>query len=98
MGRVFAVEDEQRPALDRGAEQLAGHQLLVVAVDGLADVAAVVLVLEAAVDDHLVIVVVVVLAVEDVEEGAALDAGNAVAAALGEEMGAGWGPAVPPYP
>jgi len=86
--RVFTVKDEQSVGSDTAVlEQILGQLVLVVVVDGTVDVATVVLVLEAAVNDQDLVVVRAVVAVEDIDESVLLDAGEAVRLFLVEEVG-----------
>ena len=85
--RVFTVEDQESVGSDTTVlEQILGQLVLVVVVDGTVDVAAVVLVLEAAVNDQNLVVVRAVVAIEDVDESVLLDAGKAVGLFLVEEV------------
>ncbi len=86
VGRVLAVEDEKSAALHRSQEQVGREKVLVIVVDGSVDMASVVLVLEAAVDHHLLREMLAVLAVQYVQHSAPRDARNAAILPLGEEM------------
>ena len=86
VGRVLAMEDEESASLHRSQEQVGGEKVLVVIVDGSVDMASVVLVLEAAVNHHLLREMLAVLAVQDVQHSAPRDAGNAAILPLGEKM------------
>lgn len=87
VSRVLAVEDDEGTAFHRGSEEVGNQKVLVVVVDGAVDVATIVLVLEAAVDDELVIVSLVVLSIENVQQCLAFYARNVVALSFGKEMG-----------
>jgi hypothetical protein len=85
--RVFTVEDQESVGSDTAMlEQVLGQLVLVVVVDGAVDVATVVLVLEAAVNNQDLVVVRAVVAIEDVDECVLLDAGEAVRLFLVEEV------------
>lgn len=83
--RVFTVQNKSSAGLGR-AEELTSKLLLIIVVDGAIDVPALVLVLEAAIDDHDVVKAVVELSVQKFEEGALVDARHFVRLILGDEV------------
>lgn len=85
--RVFTVEDQESVGSDTAVlEEVLGQLILVVVIDSAVDVATVVLVLEAAVNDQDLVVVRAIVAIEDVDESVLLDAGEAVGLFLVEEV------------
>lgn len=85
--RVFAVEDQECVGSDTTMfEQVLGQLVLVIVVDGAVDVATVVLVLEAAVNDQDLVVVRVVVAIENADEGVLLDTRKAIRFFLVDEV------------
>lgn len=86
MSRVFTVKDEQGSTADGSFEQLRREKLLVIVVDRTLNVATVILILEAAVNDHFVVKFVVELAVENVKHGVFGDARNGVSGVIGEKV------------
>ena len=82
MSRVFAVEDDERRfagiptnCLKQGfhLKQLGGKSLFVVVVLGALNVATIILILEAAVDDYSLLVAGIILAVEEIDHGLLAD-------------------------
>lgn len=86
VSRVLAVKDENGSSLHGVLEQLRGEEVLVVVVDGTIDVAALVLILETAVNDHLLVELVTVLAVQEVDHGFSRDPGDGVGGVIGQEV------------
>ena len=85
VGRVLAVQDQSGARL-RLAEQFVGKFFLVIVVERAIDVAAFILVLETAVDDHDVVEAVIELPTKKLEQSALVDARQSVRLILGGEV------------
>lgn len=81
MGGIFAMKDQGRPRL-WACEEFGGQKVLVVVVHGSGDVPALVLILEAAVDDHDVIETIIVLAIQELHEDTLVDARQCIGLVL----------------
>lgn len=90
MSGVFAMEDEQRLSRHRCLEQLGGKQFLVIVIDSSIDVAAIVLVLESAINDHFLVKLVRVLSVEDLQQRLLCDPRDRIRGVVGQEVRQHW--------
>lgn len=90
MCRIFAVEHEESLVRAGLFEKLVGKDVLVVVIEGAVDVAAIVLVLETAVDHLLLIVVAIILSVEDLDKSVTSDAWNAILISIWIEVWKDW--------
>lgn len=82
---IFTVKDESSPGLGR-SEQLTRKFLLVVVIEGAVDVAALILILEAAVNDHDVVEAVIELPVKKFKQSVLANARQSVRLILTDEV------------
>lgn len=85
MGRVFAVEDQGRPRLGCG-EELGGQVVLVVVVDSAIDMASLVLIFKAAVDDHHVVKTIVVFPIQELHQDVFVDTRQCICLVLRKDV------------
>ena len=86
VNRVLAMEDQYRLALHRCLEQVPGQEIFIVVVDGTINMAALVLVLEAAINDYLLIEGCIILPIEKFRERVPRNSRDAVILSIWEEV------------
>lgn len=82
---IFTVQNQSGARLHR-AEQLTGKLVLVIKIEGTVDMAALILVLESAIDNHDMVEPVIELPIQKLDECALVDARQVVRLFLGDEV------------